>query len=215
MKMTEEVQAALATLKAACENDFERLTLERMEKAINEPPKVKVLDERRQEFNGKVYFRSASGYYFTNYNLHVVLWETYHGEVPKGCQVHHGERGVDCNELSNLTLKTQSEHAKLHFDANRTKLKQTTRICRNCGKEYHPVQHNQVYCGQECQTLYHNRNRVQKFVKKICPVCGKEFETKYRCNFTTQTCSLECAGKLAREKAPVTNRERDKKGRFK
>ena len=214
MKMTEEVVAAIKTLKAACENDYERLTIERMEKAITEPPTVKVLDERRQEFNGKIYFRSRDGYYFTNYNLHVVLWETYHGEVPKGFQVHHGERGVDCNELSNLTLKTQSEHAKLHFDEGRAKLRETVRVCKYCGKEYHPKQNNQLYCCEKCQRADYYYNKTPN-VKRICPVCGKEYEAKNMGKATRKTCSWVCSGKLARQKDPVTNRERDEKGRFK
>lgn len=215
MQMTDEVRAALDVLKKAAENDFERLAIERMETALTNPPQVKVIDERRQEFDGKIYFRGQNGYYFTNYHLHVVVWEMYHGKIPKGFHVHHGAGGVDCNEPSNLSLKSQSEHAKLHFQREWDKLKEQRRVCKNCGEEFAPVQHNQVFCGKSCQIQYYSRHRKKHFVKRTCPVCGKEFETVDKGRFTTQTCSWECSGKLARQKSPVTNRERDESGKFK
>lgn len=215
MKDEEKARQLLSELKAQCETEFEKLSVERPEKAIFEPPQVEVLDNRRQKFCGKIYFRGKDGYYFTNSNLHVAVYECYHGEIPKDYQVHHGEKGVDCNAPENLELKSRSDHAKYHFDKVREGLKSTRRECRNCGAEFVPNQSNQVFCSPQCQIRHQNRNKKVTLVERQCEVCGKTFTTKDRCNFTTQTCSRSCAGKLARQKSPIDNRERDKNGRFK
>lgn len=214
MKDDKAVQAALQILKENAETDFEKLSVARLETVLNAPPKVIVIDDKHQEFDGKIYFRNSDGYYFSSSHLHVAVWETYRGKAPKGFQIHHGKRGVDCNEITNLSLKTHSDHAKLHFDEEREKLKENVRVCRLCGKDFIPVQYNQIFCSKACQILYHNKHRKKRFVERVCLICGKTFKTADKCNFTAKTCSMECAGKLARQKAPVTKRKRNGKGQF-
>lgn len=57
-----------------------------------------------------------------------------------------------------------------------------TRVCKWCGKEFHPKNWRDVYCYDK------------HF--KTCSICGKEFEIDPRSNAQTETCSKECMGKL-------------------
>jgi hypothetical protein len=58
-----------------------------------------------------------------------------------------------------------------------------TRICKWCGKEFHPVNNTQIYC---------TRRHIRK-----CEVCGKEFEIDLTKQDKPKTCSAECAHKLS------------------
>lgn len=55
--------------------------------------------------------------------------------------------------------------------------------CRVCGQEFHPESTRQLDCNRP--------------VKRICVICGKEFEAKCSMNDTSKTCSLECLHKYA------------------
>ena len=57
-----------------------------------------------------------------------------------------------------------------------------TKICKECGKEFHPKQASQVYCEGPHTS--------------ICVVCGKEFEYSVRPSEKPKTCSKECQSKL-------------------
>ena len=55
--MTDEVKAALATLKAAAENEFESRRIELLERDLTNPPRVEQVDEKSQRFNDMVYLQ--------------------------------------------------------------------------------------------------------------------------------------------------------------
>ena len=66
-------------------------------------------------------------------------------------------------------------------------------VCKHCGKTFHHVNKNKVYCSDECK----------KAAKKhlICPICGKEFiqnapAQKYCC----EECHIKAKNMLARER---------------
>lgn len=65
--------------------------------------------------------------------------------------------------------------------ANQTKSAKT-RICKECGKEFHPRQASQIYCEGPHRS--------------ICVVCGKEFEYTVRPSEKPNTCSIDCQSKL-------------------
>ena len=55
MKMTDEVKAALQTLRNNAEHDFERYWVDRLEQDLTNPPRVEVIDESHQKFNNRIF----------------------------------------------------------------------------------------------------------------------------------------------------------------
>ena len=61
---------------------------------------------------------------------HIYVWEQANGPIPRDenseriGHVHHGEKGVLCNDLSNLTHLSDAEHISLHMKERGAKLKE-------------------------------------------------------------------------------------------
>lgn len=45
---------------------------------------------------------------------HRVIWEQYHGKIPKGYIIHHKDENKLNNDISNLQLVTRAQHSKIH-----------------------------------------------------------------------------------------------------
>lgn len=66
-------------------------------------------------------------------------------------------------------------------------------VCKRCGKVFHHVNKNKVYCSDECK----------KAAKKhlICPICGKEFIQKaYAQKYCSEECHIKAKNMLARNR---------------
>ena len=78
-------------------------------------------------------------------------------------------------------------------------------ICIQCGKEL--PKFKTKYCSHRCELIYKGAIQDHGELKKICPVCGKEFETwkSYQV-----TCSKECSKKRhnSRPRKPDYDHER-------
>jgi len=73
--------------------------------------------------NGKGYLKAAlslNGKTKTK-KMHILVYETFVGEVPKGYDVHHINHNKSDNRVENLQLLTKSEHKKLHSNSKITK----------------------------------------------------------------------------------------------
>lgn len=46
---------------------------------------------------------------------HRMIWEKYHGKIPKMYVIHHKDRNKLNNDIFNLQLTTSSEHSKIHY----------------------------------------------------------------------------------------------------
>lgn len=65
--------------------------------------------------------------------------------------------------------------------------------CIECGKEFSTESHTEdetKFCSQECMDEYKKSNRRGEWVTKICPSCGKEFESLKSRN--KKYCSEKC-----------------------
>lgn len=70
------------------------------------------------------------------------------------------------------------------------KMKRYTKKCEVCGKEYQGTK-IQRFCSGACKAKY-RRDTGADAIKRICPICGKEFMTE---RFKPNTyCSKKCAG---------------------
>ena len=52
---------------------------------------------------------------------HRMIWEKYHGKIPKGYIIHHKDKNRLNNDISNLKLITRGEHSKIHKNDRRKK----------------------------------------------------------------------------------------------
>ena len=82
------------------------------------------------------------------------------------------------------------------------------KTCKNCGKKFYAEHGNKKYCSEECTKASHRnsqRNHYLEFKavnrpqKKICPVCGVEFESNRK------TCSAKCSRALYKQKLRSAN----------
>ena len=68
-----------------------------------------------QDFNGERYFkREKRGYYYSKHKkaLHNDIWIFFHGEIPKGCVIHHANENKEDNGIINLLCWNGVFHAK-------------------------------------------------------------------------------------------------------
>jgi hypothetical protein len=69
------------------------------------------------------------------FHTHVVAYELYHGEIPKGYIVHHKCLNRTCVKPEHLELLSRSEHSKFHV--KNPKLRRS--FCYKKQKSYGPV----------------------------------------------------------------------------
>lgn len=82
------------------------------------------------------------------------------------------------------------------------------KVCRQCGKEL--PKNKTRFCSEDCKQRYNHikAGRIQhdEILKKICPVCGKEFETW---KSQQMTCSKECSKEWQRSKRKPYDSEQE------
>jgi hypothetical protein len=193
MQMNEKVLTALEVLKDCAENDFERHRIDVLIKDLTDPPKVEIIDDEHQKFNGETYYLNTYGHYSKGYSIHQAVYRYYYGEIAKNYHVHHKNENKNDNSPENLKLLEKTKHQQLH------RAKQITEncICEVCGKIYtsKSIGRNR-FCSKKCSNYYHARH--QQLALRVCPVCGKESwiprgsDRKYKC------CSKTCNTKLKR-----------------
>ena len=206
MKQSGRVAELLAELRALSENDFERHRIDVLERDLTNPPKVEIVDETHQKFDGKVYtkYDNSGNYCRGSKRLHREVWKFFHGEIPAGYDIHHCDLDHENNDISNLQMLTKAEHRALHSELRtgqpHPKCQKETFVCKVCGKSYQAFNTGRNYfCSTSCQNKYFRRT-----LTKTCKWCGKSFETT---NSRTQFCSLKCAsfsaGRRVKKICPV------------
>ena len=216
MKFTPEVIAAIQTLRDNADNDFELHRIDVLEQDLTSPPQVEIIDGKHQRFNGIVYRETTKQHYGMSAQIHRDVWSYYYGEIPNGYHIHHIDENPVNNSISNLCCLSAEKHARLH--GKLTKPVKKIYTCVTCGKSfegyansnthycpecYHPIKHcvhcnktfranypQQKFCSTKCSARYQFKGHREK---RICPVCGKEFEVlKSRPSIC---CSISCGNK--------------------
>src|SRR5271157_3145611 len=102
-------------------------------------------------FEGDVYYRypeakrRSDRVYFKGWRegvktyLHIAMWESKFGEIPKGFEVHHRDGDSSHNEFENFELIKVRDHRKHHAPwgigrSGRPSIKQLGIRCWECGK---------------------------------------------------------------------------------
>jgi hypothetical protein len=196
MKSKEKVQELLEALKLETESSYEMTVIKEFERKINAEPRVKIIDENCQEFEGHLYKRATNkgkpNYFARVEWLHRKVMESYIGEIPKGYDVHHSTKNengyfdTNKNNIEDLELMTESDHLALHQQYRKKELF----VCKNCGKKYEsPTTGRNCFCSQKCNNEWRRKNLL---VEVVCPICGTIFTTPKR-QRQTQCCSKKCA----------------------
>lgn len=198
-------------LRDCAETPQEKLAVEEMiEKVEGNLPKVEVIDENHQKFDGITYCRSKAprmeGRYFKLLSLHRMIWTCYNGEIPEGYDIHHIDFNKNNNDISNLIALPKSVHQSLHARINgkKTHKNRGKFNCVNCGKifEANDNGHN-LYCSKKCLEEY--RKNVLYAENRICKNCGKEFSAyKYG---HQKFCCHECSAKFRSSKQKKFHRQ--------
>lgn len=159
-------------------------------------------------YNGYLFRRDKkTGYYLSGKKiedkrkrLHIYVYETEKGSIPKGYAVHHIDFDKNNNDISNLMLLTRSEHERLHGRCLTDEQKQRRRDNLNDrarpkaiewhkskeGKKWHSKHGKDVFCNLPIKTYK-------------CSYCGKEFQTKNAYSKTSNTfCSNNCKSAFRR-----------------
>ena len=68
---------------------------------------------------------------------HVIVWESHHGSIPEGMELHHRNGNKLDNRIENLMLVTRLEHKRIHSGCIRVGSRWLKR-CRRC-QWYRPV----------------------------------------------------------------------------
>jgi len=64
---------------------------------------------------------------------HHVVWEQAHGQIPKGCVIHHKDGNPLNNDLANLECLTNAEHTRHHMGARlRARFDGERKRCARC-----------------------------------------------------------------------------------
>ena len=194
MKFTPEVVAALAVLRNAAENDFERHRLDVLERDLTSPPVVEVIDDFHQQFDNFIFPKIKSGHYSSHsFPVHRYVWTYYNGKIPEGYEIHHLDNDPSNNDIKNLIALTGNEHKRLHWKQPETK--QYT--CQCCGKIFKSTSKQPAkFCSIRCSSTDKRKKNGRKYtVVRNCVICGKEFSTsKYS---KAKTCSTACSSKLS------------------
>lgn len=134
--------------------------------------------------------------------------------------VHHIDENPCNNDPSNLEVIDHREHTRQHGLKQKHKYKNKKMICPICNKSFiwtekqqsefysHTKTGNGPFCSKRCSGIYgtklqynNDKNVTPDDLKRICPVCGKEFLTskasksRYKNNlnkFKEPVCSSAC-----------------------
>ena len=166
------------------------------------------MESKVVEFNGETYIRNPkSRYYFkrTTRNaerrgatqLHRAVWEYYHGEIPEGYHIHHGDGNIDNNDISNLECIQAHKHLSIHAQENKKNPVYVARQAENikkagqAAKQWHKSdagrEWHKQHVAESIGKVWNNRQDKQ------CEFCGNTFKglpwSKY--------CCTSCMGKAS------------------
>ncbi|MBQ9479713.1 MAG: anion permease [Selenomonadaceae bacterium] len=158
-------------------------------------PRVAVINENTQQFNGRIYRRDENGRYVTRpdrqkHFLHLDVWKAHFGEPPEGAYILHRDDDPAHNDIENLFMMDSLEFLKWRREHSPLQIA----VCKWCGAAfaYTTIGRKPTLCSEYCKNKF-NRARYQ--VERECVICGRTFLTyKYH---PKRTCSNDCRIKLA------------------
>lgn len=158
-----------------------------------------------QTFRGKKYHLYNGEKYYSRgtKRLHVVVFETFNGKVPKGFHVHHMDENTANNDIDNLGLLPGRDHCKLHMAKRDPALMRAIMDnARKYASEWHGSPEGiEWHKKQGSETL---QRLAKEKVKKFCEECGKEYECPISRASASKFCSNNCKSQ-SRRKSGIDN----------
>lgn len=154
---------------------------------------------------------NKSGYYLctrqidgSRPRLHVYMWESRRGDVPKGDEIHHSDENKDNNEIDNLVCMTRKEHLAWHAerisDEQRRISIENLEKARDKASAWHKSEEGREW-HREHSAKYLNHD---KRFTLTCSNCGKEYKSARE---WSKFCSSNCQTKH-RYKTGIDNETR-------
>lgn len=150
------------------------------------------------EYNNHKFYPTKQGYWLGTVNkkpirLHRYVWEQHNGKIPKGYHIHHKNGNKNDNRVENLEMLP----AAAHLSAHSNEPKQKTIARENILKHGVPaaVKWHKSPKGKEWHKQHYKKSLEPKWaktVKKICPICGKEFFVSELVKDRSVFCSENC-----------------------
>ena len=196
MEITAEVSKAFNILIENAGNDFEMHRITKLFQDLTNPPRVEVIDDKHQKFNGVKFRKRKGGHYFTPmYSIYHSVYQYYYGELPQNTIIHHIDQDKNNNNIENLIPMTPSAHQKLHATLGRKNYIAPLRTltCERCGEEYQARYSGRNKFCPDCRKILTSTPKPVKRFSKNCLWCGKEFQA-YRKD--AETCSQHCRNRL-------------------
>lgn len=111
--------------------------------------------------------------------LHVYIWEKQNGRVPKGMTIHHIDEDKRNNELTNLKLITNKEHAKLHGETMSEERRQwladnVVKSAMPAAKSWHSTDEGKSWHSQHMKETMSKA----KSCEYTCDNCGSVFSSR-------------------------------------
>lgn len=111
--------------------------------------------------------------------LHRYMWMKYHGDIPKGFEVHHKDGNKDNNEIENLELLTKSDHLAWHAENIPDDLLEKWRVnleekARPKAIEWHKSEEGRRWRSEMAKKAA----KEAGYRTTTCKHCGKKFKEK-------------------------------------
>jgi hypothetical protein len=152
------------------------------------------------------YYLSTKKIGVSRKRLHVYMWETRKGEIPKGYHVHHSDRDKDNNEIDNLLCMTRKEHLSWHgnnlTDEELEKRMKSFAKAQKEAAKWHKSEEGRSWHKEHAERV--SKKRKPSY-KHSCLYCNKDFKSYRRTN--VKFCSPNCRTKH-RRRSGVDNEKR-------
>lgn len=173
--------------------------------------KTKELREDQVIYNGCVFTKDKkTGYYLSTKNiynnkrirLHRYVWICENGDIPEGFDVHHKDEDKDNNDISNFELIPGRKHQKYHINKvmlteYQKRKKRFMETAHRAACEWHGTKEGREW--HKKHWVNSMGKHINEKVKKICVVCGKEYETQLAHQENSAYCSKKCKAKYRRD----------------
>src|SRR3990167_1741572 len=137
----------------------------------------KIISPTIQEFSGLRFYLCGKYFQRDGLRMHVFIWESKNGKVPKGFHVHHKDNNRSNNTLENLEMLSAHEHLSHH--AKNWTLEQIKRNKEHMAKirpltvKWHGSRRGRRWHSQHAKKVFSNQSRLEK----VCIVCKKDYST--------------------------------------
>ena len=156
--------------------------------------------------DNKYYFDSDTGYWIStktpHKRLHVAVWESINGKVPKGFHIHHFDHDKSNNDISNLMLVSSAIHSKLHWDEEkREQARKHAALIRPLTKKWHGSEEGLKWHSEHGKETW----KSKEYIREFCVNCGKAFDTQtYHQLFCSNKCKSAWRRYKGKDKIEVT-----------